>query len=61
MNILLLINNLFIFTIKGNKAYFILYLAEEQDYDKHLPTVQKIIDIFETTILVYFPVYKLVT
>jgi hypothetical protein len=36
-----------IFTIQGDKVYNILYLAEEKDYDKLLPTIQMMTNSFE--------------
>jgi eukaryotic-like serine/threonine-protein kinase len=31
-------------TIKNNKAYFVSYRAEKQEFDKHLPTAEKMIE-----------------
>ena len=36
-----------IFTIQDNKAYSILYLGEEKEYDKHLPNIQMMTNSFE--------------
>ena len=36
-----------IFTIEDNKAYSILYLGEEKDYDKNLPNIQMMTNSFE--------------
>jgi hypothetical protein len=34
-------------TIVGNKVYFIQYFAEESLYQKHLPTVEKMVDTLQ--------------
>jgi hypothetical protein len=34
-------------TLKNNKAYVITYAAETSNYDRNLPTVQKMIDSFQ--------------
>jgi len=36
-----------LYTLKNNKAYVITYAAETSNYDRYLPTVQKIIDSFQ--------------
>ena len=36
-----------VWTVKDNKAYIITYVAKEEDYEKDLQIVQKIIDSFE--------------
>lgn len=39
--------NLQIWTLKGNKAYILTYTAKEEDYDKFIPVVEKMIKTFE--------------
>jgi serine/threonine-protein kinase len=41
------LKNLQIWTLKANKAYIITYSAEQEDYDKFIPTVEEIIKTFE--------------
>lgn len=41
------LKNLQIWTLKGNKAYILTYTAEEEDYDKFVPVVEKMIKTFE--------------
>jgi serine/threonine-protein kinase len=36
-----------VWTVKDDKAYIITYVAKEEDYEKDLQIVQKIIDSFE--------------
>ena len=38
-----------VWTIKDDKAYIITYIAKEEDYEKDLQIVQKIIDSFKIT------------
>ena len=38
-----------VWTIKDDKAYIITYIAKEEDYEKDLQIVQKMIDSFEIT------------
>lgn len=35
--------------IKDNQAYVITYTAKPESYDKYLPTVEKMIESFQTT------------
>jgi hypothetical protein len=35
-----------IYTLKNNKAYVITYAAEYSNYDRSLPTIQKMLDSF---------------
>ncbi|MGB3637025.1 MAG: hypothetical protein WBA39_05465 [Rivularia sp. (in: cyanobacteria)] len=41
------LKNLQIWTLKANKAYIIIYTAEQEDYDKYIPVVEEIIKTFE--------------
>lgn len=36
-----------IYTLKNNKAYVITYAAESSNYDRYLPTIQKMLDSFQ--------------
>jgi serine/threonine-protein kinase len=38
-----------VWTIKDDKAYIITYIAKEEDYEKDLQIVQKMIDSFKIT------------
>ncbi len=39
--------NLQIWTLKGNKAYILTYTAKQEDFDKFIPVVEKMIKTFE--------------
>jgi serine/threonine-protein kinase len=38
------IKNMYVMTLRGNKAYLINYTATIDDYDRFLPTVEKMIE-----------------
>ncbi|MBW4678271.1 MAG: hypothetical protein KME52_31120 [Desmonostoc geniculatum HA4340-LM1] len=41
------LKNLQVWTLKGNQAYVITYSAAVDDYDRFLPTAEKMIESFE--------------
>lgn len=41
------LRNLQVFTLKGDKAYVIIYTAEKDSYEKFLPTAETMIKSFE--------------
>ena len=36
-----------VYTIKGNKAYHIIYISELSEFDTYLPVIEKMINSFK--------------